>query len=49
VLVGDGLSDRCGAREADHVFARRDLLAWCRAERIEATPFESFADVREAR
>jgi len=48
VLVGDGLSDRCGARAADQVFARRDLLAWCRTEGIEATPFESFADVREA-
>lgn len=48
VLVGDGLSDRCGAREADRVIARRDLLAWCREERIEAIPFESFADVRRA-
>lgn len=45
VLVGDGLSDRCGARAADHVLARRDLLAWCRAEGIAVTPFESFADV----
>lgn len=46
VLVGDGLSDRCGARAADQVFARRDLLAWCREEGIESTPFETFADVR---
>jgi 2-hydroxy-3-keto-5-methylthiopentenyl-1-phosphate phosphatase len=45
VLVGDGLSDRCGAREADVVMARRDLLDWCRNENIAATPFESFADV----
>jgi HAD superfamily phosphoserine phosphatase-like hydrolase len=45
VLVGDGLSDRCGAREADRVLARRDLLAWCRGEGIAVTPFESFADV----
>jgi 2-hydroxy-3-keto-5-methylthiopentenyl-1-phosphate phosphatase len=45
VLVGDGLSDRCGAREADAVIARRDLLAWCRREGIAATPFENFADV----
>ncbi len=48
VLIGDGLSDRCGAREADLVIARRDLLAWCREEGVEATPFESFADVRRA-
>jgi len=45
VLVGDGLSDRCGAREADRVLARGDLLAWCRSEGIAAEPFEDFADV----
>lgn len=45
VLVGDGFSDRCGAREADRVLARRDLLAWCRIEGIAAEPFESFEDV----
>jgi 2,3-diketo-5-methylthio-1-phosphopentane phosphatase len=45
VLVGDGLSDRCGARLADHVVARGELLAWCRAEGIAAVEFESFADV----
>jgi 2-hydroxy-3-keto-5-methylthiopentenyl-1-phosphate phosphatase len=48
VLVGDGLSDRCGAREADQVYARRDLLAWCRREGREATPFENFADLARA-
>jgi 2-hydroxy-3-keto-5-methylthiopentenyl-1-phosphate phosphatase len=47
VLVGDGLSDRCGARDADQVLARRDLLAWCREQGIGATPFETFADVSE--
>lgn len=47
VLVGDGFSDRCGAREADQVLARRDLLAWCRQEGIAAIPFENFADVME--
>lgn len=45
VLVGDGLSDRCGARAADHVLARGELLAWCRHEGIPAVAFESFADV----
>jgi 2-hydroxy-3-keto-5-methylthiopentenyl-1-phosphate phosphatase len=48
VLVGDGLSDRCGAREADRVIARRDLLAWCGREGIPVTPFEDFADVAVA-
>jgi 2,3-diketo-5-methylthio-1-phosphopentane phosphatase len=45
VMVGDGFSDRCGARAADHVLARGDLLGWCRREGIQATPFDSFADV----
>jgi HAD superfamily phosphoserine phosphatase-like hydrolase len=45
VLVGDGLSDRCGAREADRVLARGGLLEWCRLEGIPAEPFRDFADV----
>ena len=45
VLVGDGMSDRCGARAADLVFARGDLLAWCAREHIEAIEFVSFEDV----
>jgi HAD superfamily phosphoserine phosphatase-like hydrolase len=44
-LVGDGLSDRCGAREADRVLARGDLLAWCRGEGLAAEPFRDFAEV----
>ena len=47
VLVGDGLSDRCGARAADTVLARGDLLDWCRAERLAHVPFEHFGDVAE--
>jgi 2,3-diketo-5-methylthio-1-phosphopentane phosphatase len=45
VMVGDGFSDRCGARAADRVLARGDLLAWCREAGIPATPFASFSDV----
>ena len=45
VLVGDGLSDRCGAREADAVIARGSLLEWCRTEGRAATPFEGFAEL----
>jgi 2-hydroxy-3-keto-5-methylthiopentenyl-1-phosphate phosphatase len=45
VLVGDGLSDRCGARAADRVIARGELLEWCATAGLRATPFESFADV----
>jgi 2-hydroxy-3-keto-5-methylthiopentenyl-1-phosphate phosphatase len=45
VVVGDGLSDRCAARAADHVFARGSLAEWCAREGIAAGGFESFADV----
>jgi 2-hydroxy-3-keto-5-methylthiopentenyl-1-phosphate phosphatase len=45
VLVGDGLSDRCAAREADVVIARDALLAWCASEGRAARAFSSFADV----
>ena len=47
VFVGDGLSDRCGARTADVVFARtgRSLLAWCRHEGVRCRSFRDFRDV----
>jgi HAD superfamily phosphoserine phosphatase-like hydrolase len=45
VLVGDGFSDRCGARVADAVLARGSLLEWCAQEGIPATSFQDFADV----
>ena len=46
-LVGDGLSDRCAAAIADTVVARGSLLAWCRAQGVEAVPFEDFGDVAD--
>jgi len=45
VFVGDGLSDCCGARAADVVYAKDDLLAWCAREGIAAVPYRDFADV----
>jgi 2,3-diketo-5-methylthio-1-phosphopentane phosphatase len=45
VLIGDGLSDRCGARNADRVLARGELLRWCEREGLAAGPIEGFADV----
>ena len=47
VLVGDGLSDRCGARAADTVLARGDLESWCEQERMPHVAFEHFGDVAE--
>lgn len=45
ILIGDGQSDTCIARTADHVFARGSLRRFCVAENIAHTPFETFADV----
>lgn len=47
VLVGDGLSDRCGARAADTVLARGDLLTWCRREGLAHVEAADFGDVAE--
>ena len=48
VFIGDGLSDRCGARAADAVFARASLWDWCRSEGVAARPFANFAALAEA-
>lgn len=48
LLVGDGFSDRCGARAADVVYAKDDLLPWAQANGIAARPFETLADVARA-
>ncbi len=45
LFVGNGLSDRCGARAADVVYAKDDLAAFCRDEKIPFHPFSSFDDV----
>lgn len=45
VLIGDGRSDRCLARSANHVFAKGGLRKFCEDENITHTPFDSFDDV----
>jgi 2-hydroxy-3-keto-5-methylthiopentenyl-1-phosphate phosphatase len=45
IYVGDGFSDRCGVREADHVFAKGDLLRYCREHGIACRPFDDFRDI----
>jgi 2-hydroxy-3-keto-5-methylthiopentenyl-1-phosphate phosphatase len=45
VLIGDGRSDQCIAHQADFVFAKGSLIAYCVKNDIPYTPFESFADV----
>ncbi len=45
VYIGDGISDRCPAREADVLFARDGLLVHCRREGIRCIPYEDFKKV----
>lgn len=45
ILIGDGRSDRCLARNADHVFAKNSLRAFCAQEKIRYTAFNDFHDV----
>lgn len=46
IFIGDGYSDACGAREADLVFAKKDLVQYCQDERISYTGFDNFDDVQ---
>jgi 2-hydroxy-3-keto-5-methylthiopentenyl-1-phosphate phosphatase len=45
VFVGDGFSDRCGARASDLVFARRGLATYLAEEDVPFEPFDDFFDV----
>ena len=47
VYVGEGYSDRCPARYADIVFAKDELLNYCRAENISYFEYASFGDVTD--
>ena len=47
VYIGDGISDRCGARMADLVFARDDLARDLSGAGLPFVPFEDFLGVRE--
>lgn len=43
--IGDGKSDFTAARQADRVFAKSTLLAYCQKSGIAHIPFEGFADL----
>jgi 2-hydroxy-3-keto-5-methylthiopentenyl-1-phosphate phosphatase len=44
LLIGDGASDFCAARNVDLVFAKHRLLEHCRAKAIPHRPINGFAD-----
>lgn len=46
VFIGDGISDRGAAPEADLVYAKTSLAVFCRARSISFVPYETFADVQ---
>lgn len=48
VFVGDGLSDRYAAQDADIVFARSNLAAYCEEQSIACTVFENLSEVGAA-
>lgn len=47
IFVGDGLSDRFAVEVSDVVFAKHELLAYCRKRGIACRPFENFGDVQK--
>jgi 2-hydroxy-3-keto-5-methylthiopentenyl-1-phosphate phosphatase len=47
VFIGDGFSDRFAVEAADVVFAKHELLAYCRERGVACRPFETFGDVQK--
>lgn len=45
LFVGDGFSDLCGAKEADIVFAKKDLELYCQSKKIPYHVYDTFDDV----
>jgi 2,3-diketo-5-methylthio-1-phosphopentane phosphatase len=47
IYVGDGLSDLCGAREADLIFAKDDLARFLEEEEREYIEYQDLFEVRD--
>ena len=48
VFIGDGISDRYAAREAEVIYAKGRLCDYCREEQRKFIPFDCFHDVLES-
>lgn len=48
VVIGDGHSDWCWAQHAEWVFAKSQLLSYCRAQELACSTFEDFDTIRLA-
>jgi 2,3-diketo-5-methylthio-1-phosphopentane phosphatase len=46
VVIGDGRSDFCWARNADLLFAKDKLLKHCKSNNIAHLPFDNFVQIR---
>lgn len=47
VYIGDGKSDLCALPEADIIFAKDYLAEYCRREKIEFLPFDTFSAITQ--
>jgi 2-hydroxy-3-keto-5-methylthiopentenyl-1-phosphate phosphatase len=45
MYIGDGLSDISPAKQAQHIFARGELLDYCKQAELDYTPFVDLNDV----
>ncbi|KUO68570.1 MAG: hypothetical protein APF77_04805 [Clostridia bacterium BRH_c25] len=45
IFIGDGLTDRCAASEADIVFAKKSLAKYCESKGIRYIKYDSFEDI----
>lgn len=45
IFIGDGYSDACGAKEADILFAKKDLKEYCINQKIDFISYNTFNDI----
>lgn len=48
VFIGDGLSDLCAVPHADIIYARSDLLEYCRTHDVNAIEYNDFFDILDS-
>jgi 2-hydroxy-3-keto-5-methylthiopentenyl-1-phosphate phosphatase len=45
VFIGDGYSDMCVSGYADVVFAKNQLLSYCKSSQIPCISYNAFSDI----
>ena len=46
VYIGDSITDHCPVKEADLVFAKWNLEAYCKKRKIPYIPYKNFNDIK---